>query len=162
MLGDLGFDPLPYFRPGPATSEEFPYLVFNGVREDPFFQTGQRNIKQLRDRCPVPRIFMHPDDAKREALTDGEWIELQTAYGAVSAELSVQPNMKTGHLRVPHGWWYPEATDTETLAGAFLSSDAVLCSDDDEFLDHEQGIPHFKGFPGRVVKATKPEAIGAA
>ena len=105
---------------------------------------------------------MHPDDAKREALTDGEWIELQTAYGAVSAELSVQPNMKTGHLRVPHGWWYPEATDTEMLAGAFLSSDAVLCSDDDEFLDHEQGIPHFKGFPGRVVKGTKPEAIGAA
>ena len=162
VLGDLGFDPLPYFRPGPATSEEFPYLVFNGVREDPFFQTGQRNIKELRDRCPVPRIFMHPDDAKREALTDGEWIELQTAYGAVSAELSVQPNMKTGHLRVPHGWWYPEATDTETLAGAFLSSDAVLCSDDDELLDHEQGIPHFKGFPGRVVKAAKPDAIGAA
>tara|TARA_B100000073_G_scaffold302990_1_gene270770 strand:- start:228 stop:2414 length:2187 start_codon:yes stop_codon:yes gene_type:complete len=162
VLGDLGFDPLPYFRPGPATSEEFPYLVFNGVREDPFFQTGQRNIKQLRDRCPVPRIFMHPDDAKREALTDGEWIELQTAYGAVSAELSVQPNMKTGHLRVPHGWWYPEATDTETLAGAFLSSDAVLCSDDDELLDYEQGVPHFKGFPGRVVKAIKPEAIGAA
>ena len=162
VLGDLGFDPLPYFRPGPATSEEFPYLVFNGVREDPFFQTGQRNIKELRDRCPVPRIFMHPDDARREALTDGEWIELQTAYGAVSAELSVQPNMKTGHLRVPHGWWYPEATDTEMLAGAFLSSDAVLCSDDDEFLDHEQGIPHFKGFPGRVVKGTKPEAIGAA
>ena len=162
VLGDLGFDPLPYFRPGPATSEEFPYLVFNGVREDPFFQTGQRNIKELRDRCPVPRIFMHPDDAKREDLTDGEWIELQTAYGAVSAELSVQANMKTGHLRVPHGWWYPEATETETLAGAFLSSDAVLCSDDDEFLDHEQGIPHFKGFPGRVVKATKPEAIGAA
>ena len=162
VLADLGFDPLPYFRPGPATSEEFPYLVFNGVREDPFFQTGQRNIKELRDRCPVPRIFMHPDDAEREGLEDGEWIELQTAYGAVSAELSVQPNMKTGHLRVPHGWWYPEATDTETLAGAFLSSDAVLCSDDDEFLDHEQGIPHFKGFPGRVVRTAKPAAIGAA
>jgi len=162
VLGDLGFDPLPYFRPGPATSEDFPYLVFNGVREDPFFQTGQRNIKELRDRCPVPKIFMHPDDAKREDFKDGEWVELQTAYGAVSAELSVQPNMKTGHLRVPHGWWYPEAMDTETLAGAFLSSDAVLCSDDDEFLDHEQGIPHFKGFPGRVVKATKPGAIGAA
>ena len=162
VLGDLGFDPLPYFRPGPATSEDFPYLVFNGVREDPFFQTGQRNIKELRDRCPVPKIFMHPDDAKREDFKDGEWVELQTAYGAVSAELSVQPNMKTGHLRVPHGWWYPEAMDTETLAGSFLSSDAVLCSDDDEFLDHEQGIPHFKGFPGRVVKATKPGAIGAA
>jgi hypothetical protein len=50
----------------------------------------------------------------------------------------------------------------ESLAGAFLSSDAVLCSDDDEFLDYEQGIPHFKGFPGKVVKAEKPEHLQAA
>ena len=47
----------------------------------------------------------------------------------------------------------PKREVQRTPAGAFLSSDAVLCSDDDEFLDYEQGIPHFKGFPGRVVKA---------
>ena len=86
-------------------------------------------------------------------------MELQTAYGKVSAQLSVQPSMKEGHVRVPHGWWYPETRGTEELAGAFLSSDAVLCSDDDEFLDYEQGIPHFKGFPGRVVKAERPQNI---
>jgi hypothetical protein len=44
------------------------------------------------------------------------------------------------------------------LAGAFISSDAVLCPDSPEFLDHEQGIPHFKGFPGRVVKRVAPPA----
>ena len=148
VLGDLGFDPLPYFRPGPATSEEFPYLVFNGVREDPFFQTGQRNIKELRDRCPVPRIFMHPDDARREALTDGEWIELQTAYGAVGAELSVQPNMKTGHLRVPHGWWYPEATDTEMLAGAFSRATRCCARTTTSFWITSRAYPISKGFRG--------------
>ena len=78
VLDDLGFDPLPYHREGPATSKEYPYRVFNGVREDPFFQTGQRNIKELRDRCPVPRIFMHPSDAKKDGLIDEEWVELQT------------------------------------------------------------------------------------
>ena len=46
--------------------------------------------------------------------------------------------MKPGHLRVPHGWWYPELRGKVDLSGAFMSSDAVLCSDDDEFLDHEQ------------------------
>ena len=54
ILGDLGFDPLPYHRPAPATSDEFPYRVFSGVREDPFFQTGQRNIGVLRRRVPAP------------------------------------------------------------------------------------------------------------
>jgi anaerobic selenocysteine-containing dehydrogenase len=159
VLGDLGFDPLPYHREGPATSAEYPYRVFNGVREDPFFQTGQRNIKELRDRCPIPKVFMHPSDAERDGLVDEEWVELQTRYGTVSAQLSVQASMKEGHVRVPHGWWYPETAGEEQLAGAFLSSDAVLCSDDDEFLDHEQGIPHFKGFPGRVVRAAKPDNI---
>lgn len=159
ILDDLGFDPLPYHREGPATSQEYPYRVFNGVREDPFFQTGQRNIKELRERCPIPRVFMHPADASRDGLVDEQWVELQTAYGKVSAQLSVQSSMKEGHVRVPHGWWYPETSGREQLAGAFLSSDAVLCSDDDEFLDYEQGIPHFKGFPGRVVSAPKPENI---
>jgi len=156
ILGDLGFDPLPYYREGPALSEAYPYAVFSGVREDPFFQTGQRNIAELRQRCPVPSIFIHPTDAEKEGLTDGDWVKIQTAYGEVTAKLAVQGSMKQGHLRVPHGWWYPELRGKVALAGAFLSSDAVLCSDDDEFLDHEQGIPHFKGYPGRIVKTQKP------
>ena len=162
VLEDLGFDPLPYFREGPAPCEQYPYRAFNGVREDPFFQTGQRNIKELRDRCPTPKIFMHPSDAARDGLAEGDWVELQTAVGSVSAELSIKANMKEGHLRVPHGWWYPETVGRAQLAGAFLSSDAVLCSDEDEFLDAEQGIPHFKGFPARIVKAARPELIEGA
>ncbi len=156
VLKDLGFDPVPYYREGPGLTEEFPYAVFSGVREDPFFQTGQRNIEELRKRCPRPSIFIHPEDAGKENLKDGDWVKLETAYGEVKAQLSVQESMKQGHLRVPHGWWYPELRGQVELGGAFLSSDAVLCSDDDEFLDHEQGIPHFKGYPGRVVKIEKP------
>lgn len=159
ILKNLGFDPVPYYREGPALSEQFPYAVFSGVREDPFFQTGQRNIAELRERCPLPKIFVHPDDAQKEALEDGDWVKVETAYGEVKAELSVQESMKQGHLRVPHGWWYPELRGKAELAGAFLSSDAVLCSDDDAFLDHEQGIPHFKGYPGRITKIAKPEVF---
>ena len=162
VLRDLGFDPVPYYREGPALTKEYPYAVFSGVREDPFFQTGQRNIPELRKRCPLPSIFIHPTDAAAEGLQSGDWVELQTAYGKVTAELSVQDSMKEGHLRVPHGWWYPELRGKAELGGAFISSDAVLCSDDDEFLDYEQGIPHFKGYPGRLVKVEKPAELEAS
>ncbi len=161
VLDDLGFDPLPYYREGPRPSEEYPYRVFTGVREDAFFQTGQRNIEVLRQRSPIPKIFLHPEDASREALEDGDWVRLETATGQVTAELSVQPSMKEGHLRVPHGWWYPELRGQDGLAGAFISSDAVLCSDDDEYLDTEQGVPHFKGFPGRISKAERPPSLAS-
>ncbi len=159
ILEELGFDPLPYYREGPAPDAAYPYLVFTGVREDPFFQTGQRNVARLRSRCPGPRLFLHPDDAAREGIADGDWARLETATGTVIAQVSVQDSMKPGHIRVPHGWWYPELRGEAHLAGAFLSSDAVLCPDDDEFLDYEQGVPHFKGFPARIVKAQRPAEL---
>ena len=163
ILDELGFDPLPYHREGPATSEAYPYRVFTGVREDSFFQTGQRNIPSLRRKSPLPRLFLHPKDAEQEGLEDGSWARLETAWGHVTALVSVQESMKEGHVRVPHGWWYPELRGKELLSGAFLSSDAVLCSDEPEYLDYEQGIPHFKGFPGRV-RPTDPPAhlLGSA
>ena len=65
VLADLGFDPLPYYRELPVQPDEFPYLVFTGVREDPFFQTGQRNIESLRRRTPTPNVCLHPADAQR-------------------------------------------------------------------------------------------------
>ena len=158
VLDDLGFDPLPYYREGPAVSADYPYHVFTGVREDPFFQTGQRQVKVLRDRCPSPKLFLHPIDAAKEGVVDNDWVKLKTATGEVSAKVLVQESMKEGHIRVPHGWWYPEMRGQAELAGAFISSDAVLCPDDSEFLDHEQGIPHFKGFPGRIEKLAEPPA----
>ncbi|MDG2277133.1 MAG: molybdopterin-dependent oxidoreductase [Pseudomonadales bacterium] len=156
VLDELGFDPLPYYREGPAVSADYPYYVFTGVREDAFFQTGQRQIEVLRKRSPTPKLFMHPTDAARDGIDDGDWASLETETGQVKAKVSVQESMKEGHIRVPHGWWYPELRGTEPLAGAFISSDAVLCPDDPEFLDYEQGIPHFKGFPGRIVKMDAP------
>ena len=159
VLADLGFDPLPYYRELPVQPDEFPYLVFTGVREDPFFQTGQRNIESLRRRMPAPNVFLHPADAQKEGFVDGDWAKLSTPQGAVLAQVAVHDTMKEGHIRVPHGWWYPELRGEVDLAGAFISSDAVLCSDEDEWLDHEQGVPHFKGFPGKLEKAEQPAQL---
>ena len=159
ILDELGFDPLPYHREGPATSAEYPYRVFTGVREDSFFQTGQRNIPALRRKIPLPELFLHPEDAAREEIEDGDWACLESEFGQVVARVSVQGSMKQGHVRVPHGWWYPELRGKELLSGAFISSDAVLCSDAPEFLDHEQGVPHFKGFPGRVTRTEPPASL---
>ncbi|TDT18220.1 anaerobic selenocysteine-containing dehydrogenase [Ilumatobacter fluminis] len=160
ILEALGFDPLPYYRAKPKPTEEYPYLVFSGVREDPFFQTGQRNIGVLRRRVPAPSFFVHPDDAARDGLVEGEWARLETPHGQVRATVSVQSGMRPGHLRVPHGWWYPETRGDVELAGAFVSSDAVLTIDSDELVDYEQGVPHFKGYPGRLVPCLPPDGMG--
>ena len=160
ILADLGFDPLPYVREKPQPPADHPYLVFSGVREDPFFQTGQRNIGVLRRRSPSPKFFVHPDDAERDALVEGEWARLEPEYGQVTAKVEFQSHMRRGHVRVPHGWWYPETRGRVDLAGSFVSSDAVLTSDAADLLDVEQGIPHFKGYPGRLLPCDAPDGRG--
>ena len=83
-------------------------------------------------------------------------------HGAVVAKVEIHAGMKLGHLRVPHGWWFPEIEPNPSLSGAFACNDGVLVDDTDAWLDAEQGVPHFKGFPGRITKLDAPPDLPAA
>ena len=151
VLADLGFDPLPYFREDPPPDPAFPLQLFMGVREDEYFQTGQRHIPELRRRRPEPEIFVHADDAQHYGLTHGAWVAVETPTGRVKGKLAVRSDMPRRLVRVPHGWWKPEMPQgRETLSGAWEFSDAQITRDDVDYRDREQGIPHLKGLPCRI------------
>ena len=151
ILRDLGFDPLPYWREAPPADPRFPLELFMGVREDEFFQTGQRFIPELRQRRPEPQCYLHPADAAEWQVSEGEWIDVETVAGRVRLQATLRDDMPVGLIRVPHGWWKPEAPQGEgELSGAWAHADAQICPDDDDFLDREQGIPHFKGVPAAI------------
>lgn len=72
------------------------------------------------------------------------------------ARAEVRAEMPRGLVRVPHGWWKPEATGS-TLSGAWQFSDAQLSGDARETVDREQGVPHLKGIRCRVEKLSPGE-----
>jgi anaerobic selenocysteine-containing dehydrogenase len=153
VLGNLGFDPLPYFRDDPAPDPDYPLQMFTGVREGEYFQTGGRHIPELRARRPEPVLFVSPATARRYGLTEGEWVEAQTSLGRIEITVGIREQMPDDLVRIPHGWWKPEtAQGNGELSGALKYADAMLCPDSDDFLDREQGIPHLKGIPCRIVK----------
>ncbi len=159
ILRDLGFDPLPYWREAPPADPRFPLELFMGVREDEFFQTGQRFIPELRARKPEPQCYLHPADAAEWRVSEGEWIDVETRAGRVRLQATLRDDMPKGLIRVPHGWWKPEAPQGEgELSGAWAHADAQICPDDDDFLDREQGIPHFKGVPAAIHKLEEARA----
>jgi len=156
VLEGLGFDPLPYYREAAEPDAEYPMYSFIGLADDEYFRTGMRHVPELRRRVPDQMFFMHPDDAEKYGFEDGEWARVETklggCYGRVYARSSMQKNL----VRVPHGWWKPESRQgLEHLSGMWDFSDAQMTADDDpDLIDLEQGIPHIKGVPSRVVKCT--------
>lgn len=152
ILEDLGFDPLPYFREDPPHDKDYPLKMFTGVREDGFFQTGHRHIPEMRARHPEPEIFLNEKTAKAAGVTEGEWVTVENQLGQIKAKLAIKDAMPDDLVRVPHGWWKPEMQQgTGHLSGALDYGDSQLCRDDADYLDREQGIPHIKGIPCRVV-----------
>ena len=153
ILDDLGFDPLPYWRDPPPPDAEYPLTMFTGVREAEYFQTGGRHVPELRARKPEPVLFVSPTTAKAQGLSEGEWVQVETRTGKVDIQVGVRTNMPDGLVRIPHGWWKPETErGLGKLSGAMQYADAQLCPDDGEYLDVEQGVPHLKGLPCRIVK----------
>ena len=159
VLDGLGFDPLPYFREDPVATEQYPLMMFTGVREDEYFQTGHRHIPEMRARKPEPLLFVSPGTAIEQGVVEGEWVEVSNPTGKIAIQVGVRDEMPDGLGRIPHGWWKPEMRQgAGHLSGALLYADAQLCPDDEDYLDREQGIPHLKGIPCRISKlASAPE-----
>jgi anaerobic selenocysteine-containing dehydrogenase len=153
ILESLGFDPLPYYREPALPTNEYPLMVFTGIREPEYFQTGHRHIPSLRGRNPEPRVFLNPDDALKSGVKDGDWVEVKTPQGSSVGKATVRPDLPVGLVRFPHGWWKPETTQgAEHLSSAWLHADAQICPDDPDYLDREQGIPHLRGIACSVRK----------
>ena len=153
VLDNLGFDPLPYFREDPPGDADYPLQMFTGVREDGYFQTAQRQVPEMRRRSPEPVLFVSPGTAQANNLQPDEWVEVENPLGKISIKVGIRDAMPDGLVRIPHGWWKPEMkTGAGHLSGALKYSDAQLCRDGEDYLDREQGIPHLKGIPCRIIR----------
>ena len=150
VLEELGYDPLPYFEE-PCEPEidlrEFPYVVFAGAREPGNYNTNLHQIAFLRSMNPEPELYINPEDAKTEGVSDGQWVTVSTLHGSIRLMAKVDGAQKKGSLRVPHGWWKPEtAPGLESgLSESLLYNDGMLFPDVDWNLDREQGLANLRG-----------------
>jgi anaerobic selenocysteine-containing dehydrogenase len=116
----------------------------------------------MRARHPEPEIYLNEKTARAAGLSEGEWVAVENQLGRIEAKLAIKDAMPDDLVRVPHGWWKPEmAQGRGQLSGAHKYADSQLCRDDDDYLDREQGIPHLKGIPCRVVRLTTEPEIEA-
>jgi anaerobic selenocysteine-containing dehydrogenase len=118
-----GLDPLPHFvepDPGPVSTpelfEKYPLILTTGTRRWSMFHSEHRNNPRMRALAPEPLAEMHPGDAKKYGVAEGDMIWLENHLGKAKRRLRVSTEMLEGNVQTDHGWWFPEG-DPEDLYG---------------------------------------------
>ncbi len=81
-----------------------PPLVLVSRRDLRSNNSWMHNLPRLmagRDRCT---LLLHPRDAERAGVRDGELVRVRSAAGSVEAPVEVSDEMMPGVACLPHGW----------------------------------------------------------
>ena len=96
------FHATPFREAAELPDEEYPYLLTTG-RLLYHFHTGtlSRRTKGLLEISPPAPFEIHPDDAAREGIAEGETVELSTRRGTVRARAVLTERSPSGTVFMP-------------------------------------------------------------
>jgi len=92
-------------------------LVLIGRRELRSNNYWMHNLPSLvsgRERCV---LYVHPDDAARHGVRDGEVAVLESRVHRGEVRVSVTDEMRPGVVSLPHGWGHADSAPWQKVAG---------------------------------------------
>jgi anaerobic selenocysteine-containing dehydrogenase len=107
------------------------------------------NVRSLVKGPDRAQLFMHPDDAARIGVADGDRVRVKSRVGEVEARLAVTGDIMPGVVSLPHGFGHAPAAATLRVAGA-LAGPNVNALTDEELVEPLLGTSILNGFPVRV------------
>jgi anaerobic selenocysteine-containing dehydrogenase len=124
-------------------------LVLIGRRELRSNNSWMHNVPALvsgRERCV---LYVHPDDAARYAVRDGEMAILESRVHRGQVRVAVTDDMRPGVVSLPHGWGHTDSAPWQSVAG---SNPGVSVNDwvDDAIVEPIIGQSILNGVPVRL------------
>ena len=115
MFDAWGYDPLPNYKEPPESpistpelAKEYPLVFTSGARHISMFHSEHRQIPRLRSMHPDPELLIHPNDAEKYGIRDGEWVWIENQRGKARQKARVTNTIMEGVVNADHGWWFPE------------------------------------------------------
>lgn len=97
-------------------------------------------------------LYMHPDDAVKLGLQDGEMATVSSAAGSVTVPVHLTDDMMPSAVALPHGWGH-QHYNGQTLAATTSGVNAnVLAADGPEAIEPLSGMVQFNGIRVRISK----------
>jgi anaerobic selenocysteine-containing dehydrogenase len=119
------------------------------LRSNNSWMHNSERLVKGRDRCT---LLMHPQDAERRALADGQRVRVSSRVGSVTAALEVTADVMPGVVCLPHGWGHHREGTRLGVAGARPGASFNDLSDD-QAVDALCGTARFSATPVEVAAA---------
>jgi anaerobic selenocysteine-containing dehydrogenase len=109
-LAAMGLEPLPTYTPpletaesAPELARRYPLVLISSPRHQ-FLNSTFVNVDSLR-RDAEPECLIHPVDAARRALVEGDRVVVHNDRGHFAARLRVSDSIREGVAWAPSIWW---------------------------------------------------------
>ncbi len=108
--------------------------------------------KYVANKRHTNYLYMHPNDAKKLNVNDGESVSISSAAGQLQVPISHDDNMMPGSVALPHGWGH-EKSDGQKIAMAHAGVNAnILADDGPNNIEPLSGMAQFNGIAVKIEK----------
>lgn len=137
------FHPLEYAPNAEMPDEDYPFVLSTGRVLEHWHGGTLTRHSWLDDLFPEPLVDIHPGDAARLGIQDGDAVRVTSRRGSIVLRAHITPKTNPGVVFIPFH---------------FREAAANLLTHD--ILDPQAKIPEYKAAVVRVTKA-RPEELGA-
>lgn len=138
-----GLDPLPAYipsfadDPSPEFAREYPFFLSTGCRIPNTLHSRLHEVPWSRAIRPEPLAELHPEDAARLGIREGDRVVVYSPSGSVTLKAALTRRIHAGTVEVAHGY-------TEANASQLVS---------DRHMDPYTGFPGYKASRCSIRKA---------
>jgi anaerobic selenocysteine-containing dehydrogenase len=134
-------------------------LVLIGRRGLRSNNSWMHNSERLVKGKPACTLLMHPDDARRRALTAGAEVEVRSRVGRVRVPLEVTDEIAPGVVSLPHGFGHGRPGVELAVARAHAGA-SVNDLTDERAVDPLSGTAGLSGVPVEVGRVRTTDVAG--
>ncbi len=106
-----GYDPLPSYIPpyeskltSPDLAKKYPLSMISPPQRN-FLNTTFVNVKSLRNIDGEPNIEIHPEDAKKRNIKNGDYVKVFNDRGFIILKANITPKVRLGLVVALSIWW---------------------------------------------------------
>ncbi len=133
-------------------------LVLVGRRQLRSNNSWMHNLPVLVKGKPRCTLHVHPDDAARHELIDGDEASVSSRTGTLLAQVEVTDAVMPGVVSLPHGWGHAVDGTAQSTASAQPGANSNILADE-ELVDAVSGNAVLNGIPVQLAPVRAAAAV---